>query len=43
MLRAEVQKIERIGQARDSAYLPLGIEDVDGRIAGGGLAANALA
>lgn len=41
-LRAEVQRIEGLGQAGAASVLPLGIADVDGRIAGGGLAAAAL-
>jgi protein ImuA len=41
-LRAEVRKIEGIGNAGAADFLPFGIEAVDGRIAGGGLAAIAL-
>jgi protein ImuA len=41
-LRAEVQKIERAGSAGASAFMPLGLEAVDARIAGGGLAVAAL-
>jgi protein ImuA len=41
-LRAEVRKIESAGTAGAAAFMPLGIEAVDARIAGGGLAAAAL-
>ncbi|HEY0114311.1 MAG TPA: protein ImuA [Allosphingosinicella sp.] len=41
-LRAEVQKIERAGTAGAPAFMPLGVEAVDARIAGGGLAEAAL-
>jgi protein ImuA len=41
-LRAEVRKIEGVGEADASGFLPLGVDAVDGRIAGGGLAAKAL-
>lgn len=41
-MRAEVRRIESAGQGRAATYLPLGLAAVDGRIAGGGLAASAL-
>jgi protein ImuA len=40
-LRAEVRRIEGLGQAGPASVMPLGIDSVDGRIAGG-LAAAAL-
>jgi len=42
VLRAEVRKIESAGAPGAEAFMPLGIEAVDGRIAGGGLASKAL-
>lgn len=41
-LRAEVRAIECAGSARSQAFLPFGIEEMDRRLAGGGLAAAAL-
>jgi len=41
-LRAEVRAIECSGSARFEAFLPFGIEAIDRRLAGGGLAAAAL-
>ena len=41
-LRAEVRRIEGIGVAGESPVMPLGVAEVDSRIAGGGLAARAL-
>jgi protein ImuA len=41
-LRAEVKKIEGLGAAGGGEVMPLGLAAVDGRIAGGGLAAEAL-
>ena len=42
VLRAEVKKIEGLGSAGGAGFMPLGVDEVDGRIAGGGLAAHAL-
>jgi len=41
-LRAEVRRIEGIGAGFEAPVLPLGVAEVDGRLAGGGLAARAL-
>ena len=41
-LRAEVRAIECAGSARSEAFMPFGIEGIDRRLAGGGLAAAAL-
>jgi protein ImuA len=42
-LRAEVKRIEGLGQAAGAQpVMPFGIDSVDGRLAGGGLAASAL-
>ena len=41
-LRAQVQKIEGTGAAGSVSFMPLGMDAVDGRIAGGGLAVKAL-
>jgi protein ImuA len=41
-LRAEVRALESSGAARSGEILPFGIEAVDSRLAGGGLAAAAL-
>lgn len=41
-LRAEVRRIEGVNAAGAAAVLPLGIAEVDVRIAGGGLAARSL-
>ena len=41
-LRAEVRALESSGAARSGAVLPFGIDAVDSRLAGGGLAAAAL-
>jgi protein ImuA len=41
-LRAQVKKIEGLGSVGGAGFMPLGVDEVDGRIAGGGLAAHAL-
>lgn len=41
-LRAEVRALESLGKARGGEMLPFGIEDIDSRLAGGGLAVAAL-
>jgi protein ImuA len=41
-LRAEVRAIECAGSARSEAFLPFGVEAIDRRLAGGGLATAAL-
>lgn len=41
-LRAEVRRIEGIGVGSTAPVLPLGVAEVDERLAGGGLAARAL-
>jgi len=41
-LRAEVRKIEGLGESGGGGVVPFGIAAVDARIAGGGLAAHAL-
>lgn len=41
-LRAEVRAIECAGSPHPEAFLPFGIEEIDRRLAGGGLAAAAL-
>ena len=41
-LRAEVRALESVGAARGGEVLPFGLESVDLRLAGGGLAAAAL-
>jgi hypothetical protein len=41
-LRAEVKKIEGLAEAGEGGFMPLGMADVDARIAGGGLAVQAL-
>jgi len=41
-LRAQVKKIEGLAAAGGAAFMPLGVDAVDARIAGGGLAVRAL-
>jgi protein ImuA len=41
-LRAEVRALESLGAARGGEMLPFGIDDIDSRLAGGGLAVAAL-
>jgi protein ImuA len=41
-LRAEVKKIEGLAGAGEGRFMPLGMAEVDARIAGGGLAVQAL-
>jgi protein ImuA len=41
-LRAQVRAIEAAGAAQGRDYLPFGVEALDGRLAGGGLALGAL-